>query len=118
MDTGQQLTVVKGLSQVIIRPGVQALDPVEHLAFGGQHQNRHRAVPRSHLPCQLIAVQAGHHHVHDNQVINPKRGIFGTGFTVIRGFDRKAFGRKQGFQRIGKPLLVLDHQNAHIRTTS
>ena len=63
VDAGQQLTRVKWFRQVIVCPGVQALDPVFQLAFGRQHQNWCGAALGPNLTGQVVAVELRHHDV-------------------------------------------------------
>ena len=49
VDAGKQLARVKGFGQVIVRTGVQALDPVLQLGARRQHKDRRTAPLGAHL---------------------------------------------------------------------
>src|SRR5579875_1037912 len=66
-DAGGQLFKGKRLDQVIIGAGIQASDPIWYLVTRGQHQNGD-IPPRAQSSADFEAVQAGHHHVEDDQV--------------------------------------------------
>ena len=67
MDPGHHLFGLKGLDHVVVGPQVQAQHPVEHLAFGGKHNNRALGA-FADFPHHLPAVQPGEHNIQQHQV--------------------------------------------------
>ena len=63
IDPGDELLHLKGLHHIVVRPHLQALDAVEHLALGRQHDDGHLAG----LPDFGAHRPAVHHRQHDVQ---------------------------------------------------
>ena len=63
VDAGDELLHLKGLDHIVVRPHLQALDAVEHLALGRQHDDGHLAG----LPDLGADGPAVHHRQHDVQ---------------------------------------------------
>lgn len=112
-DAGQQFPCVKGLGEIIIRARIQPLNAVLKRRLCCQHQNRRPAALRAHLPCDLIAVHAGHHYVEDQQVIYARLGIFRACLAVVDSLDGEALSFQHSPQRICQQDLVFNDQNFH-----
>ena len=89
LDAGQQLLVVVGLGQVVVRPALQPPDLVADLALGRDHDHgdlRGREL-RPQMVADLESVHVRHHEVQQDQV-----GQFGTGhlhgLTTVGGGER------------------------------
>ena len=113
-DAGQQLPRVKGLREIIIRARVQPLNAVLKRRLCCQHQNRRPTALRAHLPRDLIAVHARHHHVENEQIIYARLGIFRPRLAVMHRLDGKSLPLQHGPERVRKQDLVFNDQNFHI----
>lgn len=90
VDAGQQLPGVKRLGEVVVGPRVQTGDAVLQAGAGGEHQNGGAQMPGAYLPGHGVAVQAGHHHVQNQQVVDAQLRVFRPGLPVIDGLRLKA----------------------------
>ena len=118
VDAGQQLPRVKGLGEVVVRAGVEALHPVQHVRTSGQHQDGGAAAAGADLPGHLEAVESGHHDVQDQQVIDAQLGVLRAALAAVDRLGLKALCLQQCFQGVGQQDLVLDDQDFHRRETS
>ena len=116
IDAGQQLPGVEGLGEIVVRPGVQPLNAILRVGFGGEHQNGGGAPVGANPACHRKAVQLGHHHIQNQQVIDPQLRILRAGLAVINALRLKALGGEQRLDRIRQQNLVLDNQNFHLYT--
>ena len=90
VDAGQQLPGVKRLGEVVVGPRVQTGDAVLQAGAGGEHQNGGAQMPGAYLPGHGVAVQAGHHHVQNQQVVDAQLRVFRPGLPVIDGLSLKS----------------------------
>lgn len=65
-------------------------------------------------PGNLVAVHFGHHHVQDQQIVNPQLGIFRAGLPVVGHLYLKALALQKRLDGIGQQLFVFDYQNFHV----
>ena len=56
---GEQLPIGKRLGEVVVGPGVQALDPVGYLGAGGEHQDGQIVAAGSETPADAIPSKPG-----------------------------------------------------------
>ena len=72
---GEQLLEREGLGEVVVGPGVEALDPVADRVAGGEHQDRYVVAGGAQRPRRLDPVEPRHHHVdhHDVGVLGADR---------------------------------------------
>ena len=108
VDAGQQLAHVEGLGEVIVGAGVEPFDPILQTGLGRQHQNRGAEPLGAHLPRHLVAVEPGHHHVQDQQIVDAKLRIVRAGLPVIDGFHLKALALQHGPKGIGQQLFIFN----------
>ena len=115
LQPGDELSVVEGLHQIVVRPGAQAFHPVLHTAQRREHQHRHGAAFPPGGAHQLQPRKGGQHPVHHRRVVwvlQKQRKAAGPvgGFVASkpRLFQHGDKHRAQGF-------VVLDQQNSHPR---
>ena len=82
-DPGQQLAHVKGLGQIVVRPGVQPPDAVLQLGFGGEQQNGRLTAVFPQAGKDLKPVHFRQHNVQNDPVILPGQGIVVGVLTVV-----------------------------------
>ena len=110
---GHQLFQGKGLDQVIVRPCVQALNPVLHCVSGGEQEHR-RPVPLAPQSSQNFQpAAAGQHDIQKNPV------VLGAGQAVLgiqaiqAGIHRVMLQFQPAHQQFVQVFFVLYHQQAH-----
>ena len=108
----QQFVTTEGLHQVVVGPGVQAPNAIFHAALGCQHQDRHGTPQTPQLLREGEPIEAGHHHVEQDQV-----GLLGQGpletVSPLRGGDHPVtFRREQVGQHRAHGGLIFDDQDA------
>ena len=116
VQAGGQFTQVKGLEQVVIGPGLQAIHPVGDRVTGGQHQHGQFKALLTQLLQQLEAVfvrqpQVEHHHI--------KLGGLEHGFGFAGGtdmFNRQPLRRQPGHNAAGNQFIVFANQYVHAHT--
>ena len=108
---GQQLLLVEGLYQVIVRSRLQTQHPVGALRLGREHQNGHIVVfPNPHGGKQSIAM--GHHHIHDNQLgVSGIRQVAGC-LPVMGGEHLVARLFQCRFYNMDDGEVIVHHQNS------
>ena len=113
LHPGDQLHDLKGLHQIVVRPGPQALHPVLHAALGGDED--HRGAGGLDLPQQLIAVDAGQHDVQQHQVIavlhdeiRSRVAVIGPGALIAAGAQVPVDQIRNG------PLVLYDQYLCHV----
>ena len=68
LDAREQLVAVERLRHVVVGPGAQSADVVRLGVAGSEHQHRHLAQVSDPLE-DLPAVELGHRHVEDDQIV-------------------------------------------------
>jgi hypothetical protein len=109
---GQQFVAAERFDQVVVRPGVQAPNPVFHAALGCQHQDRQGTPQTPQLVREGEPVETGHHDVEQDQV-----GLLGQGpveaFGSLRGSDHPVtFRHEQVGQHRAHGGFIFDDQDA------
>ncbi len=114
---GQQLGQGVGLHQVVVRTGVEPLDPVVDRIARRQHQHRGVVARAAHAPAHREPVEVGQTKVEDQRV---GRGL-GQGFERLasRGnrHDVVALEAQGTVNGAADRRVVVDHQNAHEHRT-
>ena len=105
----QQLRDLKGLDDIVVRPQLQALDPVlEGVPRGGENDGD---MQRGKILHQLEAVAAGEHHIQKNQVIPGFLHRVGGVQAVVHPIAVVARRGQGHVQQVGYGFFVLDDQN-------
>src|SRR5262249_26942675 len=73
----------------------EALDAVGNLALGGQHEDATIEAALANSLAKIHAVEAGQHHVQDQEIETSGCGAIQAGGSVGGGFDDVAFGAQQ-----------------------
>ena len=110
IDAGDELLHLKGLHHVVVRPHLQSLDPVEHLALGGQHDDGHLAG----LPDFGAHRPAVHHRQHDVQQDQIRHLLLKllNGLSAVSGdADIKALLHQIHLNQVTDVAVVLYDQN-------
>ena len=108
---GQQLLDVKGLGQVVVRPGVQAGHPVLHGVPGSQKQAGGFDSLCPHLAQGFHAVLSRHHPVQDHAVIGLGPDVIEGFLPVQHGVHLIAGPGQQGLDRVVQVPVVFRQQN-------
>ena len=111
-DAGHQLRRAERLGQVIVRAGVQAGDPVGLGRPGRQHDHRDLALP-PHQSEHLEAVQPGHHHVEEQQVVPAVEGAGQAPAAVVHGLQANVTAGEKLLQQLAQFHVVIHEQNGH-----
>ena len=111
-DVGEQLFVVPGLLNKVLRAGADGFDDIVHGAVGGDHDDRQFGLALLDLRQQLEAALAGQRQVEQHQIevflLEHAQSLF----AVDGHADRVALEREQHFERLADAGLVVDDQNA------
>lgn len=81
-DSCEQLLGVKGLGEIVVRPGVQPRDLVGNGRAGGEHQHGGLHALASHLPQYTEPVEFWQHDVQQDKVIRADADIVQRGLAV------------------------------------
>ncbi|MNC51621.1 hypothetical protein D3C75_1009200 [compost metagenome] len=102
-------TRTEGFDHIIVSPHLEALHPVDLLAFGCKHQNGRRfdtSEPGQHF----YAVDSRQHHIQQNQAVIIGRCFAQSDFSVFCLINFVAFFFKIHLQQAANALLVIHHQ--------
>ena len=112
LQPGLENIQVKGLGQVVVRPGAQGLDLVRRLPQGGEHEHRGGVSRRPQLFQHLVAVELGHHHIQDDHVKTLPEQAAQPLFPV-KGLGHVKPVLQALADVVGKDLVVLNNQCLH-----
>jgi hypothetical protein len=109
LRTGDELSQIEGLGEVVVGAGVEQINDGGGLAAGGQDQHR-GLIPRgAQLLQQGAAVEQGQHQIEHNQVVAAILGEGHAQHAIGRMIDGKSRPLAQGRRDIlRQPGLVLD----------
>ena len=110
VDAGDELLHLKGLDHVVVRPHLQALDAVEHLTLGRQHDDGYLAG----LPDLGADGPAVHHRQHDVQQDQVRHLLleFLDGLSAVSGdADVKALLHQVHMDQVTDIAVVLHDQD-------
>ena len=112
-DTGQQFLGAERLDQIVVGPGLHALDPALLARAGRQHDDRQAAGARVGPQCsqQAEAVEPGHHHVGQDQVRRLLDGRRKGRLAIRHGLDPVML-REQAADVLPHVGVVVGHQHA------
>ena len=112
-DAGRELTHGEGFDHVIVRPGVQAANPIGLLPTGGEHDDRHVAALRAlaEPTTNLNAGNLGQHPVQHDQIGQTFRHQGERLFAVSGHDDVVALLVEIVLQQGRERVFVLDHEN-------
>jgi hypothetical protein len=109
LDACEQLVVVEGLADVVVRADPQADDAVRRLLLGGDEQDGDVRVAAK-LEAEADSVEAGHHHVERDDAgphtLERLNGLAGVGDDVGRV---ALFGEDAGEQHRDVTIVLDDH---------
>ena len=112
-DPGEQLRHGERFCEVVVGTGIQACDPITHLAESGQEQDRDSVAARPQGPDQLDRVAVRDPPIEDRGVIVVDEGQLvgrGEGAGLVHGIRLGA----QRARRLGAQLaVVLEKKKAH-----
>jgi len=97
---------VKGLGEIVVRPGIEPCHTVLQLGLGGKHQNRGTTVTSPHLSGHLIAVQLGHHHVQNQQIVDAQQGVVRPSLSIMHRLHLKPLLLQQLLERRGQQFII------------
>ena len=109
----EQLLGGKRLGQIVVGTGVQALNLIRHLAFGGEHDDWQALTGGTCAPEHLDAVHARHHDVQDRGVVVVGEQILERRQAVERGVDLVVAMLKNRGQGAGEAGFVLGKHQLH-----
>lgn len=113
LDPGDQFLHRERLCHVVVGPGVEALDPVLHLAAGGQDEDARRAVAIPKAGQDRKAVEAGQAQVENDEV----RRVLDRGLERLRPVEEGRCRVAAPVQRQGdvpgQLAFVLDDMDSH-----
>ena len=95
MDAGEKLARIKGLRQVVVRPGIEPLYTVQQLGLRCQQEDRRADVLLAQDPCHLVSIHFRHHDIQDEEIIDPGCCISDPGFSIIHRLGLIALLRQQ-----------------------
>ena len=110
---GEQLLHGERLDQVVVRPRVQAGDPVLHRVAGGEHEHRD-ALPvgtAAQATAEIEAVPAGEHEVEHDQVGTGPGEALGGGVGVAGRLHLVPDPLQRHAQGAAQATVVLHHQH-------
>ena len=112
-QAGQQFGQRERLDQVVVGPGIEALDPVVDGVAGRQHQDRRVVAGAAHAPAHGEAVDVGQPEIEDERV-GRRLGKCLERFAA-RGYRDDVVPLEPERTVDGPPhgLIVVDHQDAH-----
>ena len=115
---GEQLLEGEGLGEVVVGPGVEALDPVADGVAGGEHEDGYVVPGGPQRARRLDPVESRHHHVHHDhvRVAGPEDGerlgaVGGQRDVVPVELQRAA-------QRVAHGAVVVDDEHAGLGEVS
>ena len=113
-DASQQFPEAEGFDDIIVGSQLQPQHPIQLLAPGRQHQNRHSALPPN-FPADLPALHLRHHHIQQQQV-----GCFALGqgqglCSVVGSQNAIALFFQLVAQGVYDHFVVVCHQNRLFR---
>jgi len=114
VDARDQLARIERFRQVIICSHLEPNDPVHVLAFGGEHDDRHRFSGPAQASADPQAVFARKHEVEDEQVRRVTLKPLVELACVGEGLDLEALLREITDEQIAQTRIVIDHQNLGI----
>src|SRR5579863_6296208 len=107
---------MKGLGDVVVGPGLQALDLVLPVVMRGEDQDGESLAGGAQAADHLQARQFRQAEIDDRDVegiLPPREEPL---FAVLRHIDREPGLREARFQRLAQRNLVFDHQYPHWKT--
>lgn len=111
VDPRGQLTDGERLGHVVVRADPETDQQVGLVVPGGEHQHRDRPLGLDPA-ADLQSVEAGQHHVQDQQLGQPALGR-GDGGRAVRGrLHLEALGPQAGRDGLGDGVVVLDDEYA------
>ena len=114
-QAGEQFLHLERLGQVIVGARIDALDPLQPGAAGGQHQDRHDAGLLPQAPHHGQAVELRQAEIEHNGIVILGRGAK-PALLAVPGDVHHIAGLGQGARDIpGDGRLILDEKNPHQR---
>ena len=112
-DAGQQLPHVKGLGQIVVRPGIQSPDAVLDLRPGREQQDGRSAPVFPQRGEDFDSVFFRHHDVQNDPVVVAGQGVLVGVLTVVDGIDNVFVVREDVHHRFGKRPFILGIKQLH-----
>ena len=111
-DLDQQLLVVPGLREIVVRSGLQSLDRNLHGTEGGDQNDRCFRVALAEVPQHFDTGTVGHHQVEQNQIVASFIETVETLGGIRRELNQIALHLKQRFETLADIRFVIDNQYA------
>ena len=112
-DAGEELFQREGLDQVVVGPGVEALDAVGDLASSGQHQNGSGDLLGPQGAGDLHTGHLRQHEVENNDVVGAAGGEVVAFLAVDGDFGHVPLFVERLGDQIRQPRLVFYYENMH-----
>ena len=109
-DPRGQLAEVERFDQVVVGPGVEAIQFVVGRAQRREHQDRHAGMDPADLPAELEPVHAGQHDIRDDQLERLRPEEAQAHGPVVGHRHPVAVLLEPRFQQVGHPLFILHDQ--------
>ena len=113
-DAGEQLLGAERLGQVVVGPGVEPGDPVDLRGPGREHDHRDLALAADQAE-QLEAVEAGHHHVEQDQVVPAAERPGQPPSAVVDRLQADAPAGEELLHQLAELDVVVDQQDRESR---
>ena len=107
LDARRQFARVEGLGEIIVGPELQTDNTVHVFAARGQHQHWHAAGEAKPLQ-DFKTVQAGQHHVQNDQVITALLGGFERRVTLMNAIYRETLALQEFLEQGAQLSVVID----------
>ena len=110
-DPGRELAQRERLAEVVDGAGLEAPDPILHLAEGGEDDHRELGAGRPQLGQDGVAVELGQQQVEHDQVDGLGERQLEPPAPVGGGAHGESVGPEPPLDEVGDPRLVLDRQD-------
>jgi hypothetical protein len=111
----EQLLALEGLDEVVVGPGVEALDARLERVARGEHEDRH-VIGRPQPPRDLDAVELRQPEVEDDEVGVEGRRLVQRGLAVAGDAHLVTLQAQGALEHLGDLLVVLDDEHARVAT--
>ena len=110
-NVGEELFVVPGLLDEVLRSGADSVDDIVYRPESGDHDDRQVGVALADLAEDFNAVEAGQSEIEENEVIGALADGVEPGLAVVGGVDGVAFEVQQGLEGFANAGFIVDDQD-------
>ena len=111
-DTGEEFAGGEGFDEVVVGAGVEAIDAVFDLAFGGEHEDGGALSEAAQFGGDVVAAAPGHHDVEQDQVGLVLEGALQAGLAVGGGERAVPLVSERVAERGAHRALVFDDEDS------